>query len=86
MRSNFQIYLARNLSNKQFNSVQALSPYTECNNHPHNNHPIHPQLIMFNPRLPEPFFVTRLPKGGVTTPSLDFRYWASDSYDFGTRG
>ena len=25
-------------------------------------------LKRFNPRLPEPFFVTRLPKGVVTTP------------------
>ena len=24
--------------------------------------------------VPEPLFVTRLPKGVVTTPSLDFRY------------
>ena len=30
--------------------------------------------VVPNPRLPEPFFVTRLPKGVVTTPSLDFRY------------
>ena len=30
--------------------------------------------FLYNRRLPEPFFVTRLPKGVVTTPSLDFRY------------
>ena len=46
-----------------------------------------PVTLGFNPRLTEAFFVTRLPKGGVvTTPSLDFRCKASDSYDFGTRG
>ena len=27
-----------------------------------------------NPRLPEPFFVTRLPKGSGYHPLLDFRY------------
>ena len=32
------------------------------------------------------FFVTRLPKGVVTTPSIDFRCKTSDSYDFSTRG
>ena len=43
--------------------------------------------LSFNPRLPEAFFVTRLPKGEVVTiPSLDFRYKDSDSYDLGTRG
>ena len=43
---------------------------------------------LINPRLPEAFFVTRLRKGMWfnTTPSLDFRYKASDSYDLGTRG
>ena len=43
----------------------------------------------FNPRLPEAFFVTRLPKEGVVTThllySLDFCYKASNSYDLGTR-
>ena len=39
---------------------------------------------MFNPRLPEAFFVTCLPKGVVTP--LDYRYKVSDSYDLGTRG
>ena len=31
-----------------------------------------------NPRLPEPFFVTQLPKGGgvVTTPPCDFEIYA----------
>ena len=50
MRSNFQIYLAQNQSNNQFNSVQALSPLEihVRNNHPNYNHPIHPWLIMFN--------------------------------------
>ena len=52
MRSNFQIYFAQNQSNKQLNSVQALSPLEihSCmrNNHPNNDHPIHPWLIMFN--------------------------------------
>ena len=50
MRSKFQIYCAQNQSNKQFNSVQALSPLEihMHNNHPNNNHPIHPWLIMFN--------------------------------------
>ena len=43
---------------------------------------------LVNRRLPEPFFVTRLPKGEglVTTPSVDFRCKASDSYAFGTGG
>ena len=41
--------------------------------------------MIVNPRLPEPFFVTYR-RGVVTTPSLDFRYLASDSYDFDTRG
>ena len=46
-----------------------------------------PGLAILNPRLPEPFFVTRLPKGGVvTTPSQDFCYKTSDYYDFGTGG
>ena len=50
MRSNFQIYFAQNQSNKQLNSVQALSPLEihTRNNHPNNDHPIHPRLIMFN--------------------------------------
>ena len=43
-------------------------------------------FVIINPRLPEPFFVTRLLKGVVTTPSLDFCCKASDSYDFGTGG
>ena len=30
--------------------------------------------VTFNPRLPEPFFVTRLPNGGGYHPSLDFHY------------
>ena len=50
MRSNFQICLAQNQSNKQFSFVQALSPLEihMGNNHPNNNYPIHPWLIMFN--------------------------------------
>ena len=32
------------------------------------------------------FFVTSLPKRGGYNSSLNFRYKASDSYDFGTRG
>ena len=30
------------------------------------------QRVIFNPRLQEPFFVTRLPKGVVTTPTYIF--------------
>ena len=50
MRSNFQIYLAQNQSNKQFNSVQALSPLeiysaTTTRQQPP---PQHPWLIVFN--------------------------------------
>ena len=41
---------------------------------------------LLNPRLPEPFFVTRQPKWVVTTPSLDFYCKATGSYDFGTGG
>ena len=38
-----------------------------------------------NPSLPEPFFVTRQPKGR-TKPSVDFCCKESYSYDFGTGG
>ena len=50
MRSNFPIYFAQNQSNKQLYSVQALSPLEihTRNNHPNNDHPIHPWVIMFN--------------------------------------
>ena len=50
MRSNFQIYFAQNQSNKQLNYVQALSPLEiqTRHNHPNNDHPTHPWLIMFN--------------------------------------
>ena len=44
------------------------------------------QIGSINPNLPQPFFVTRLPKRVVTIPSLDFCCKASDSYDFGTGG
>ena len=43
-------------------------------------------FLYFSPRLSEPFFVTRLPKGVVTNHSLDFCCKAFDSYDFSTRG
>ena len=50
MRSNFQIHLAQNQSNKQLKSMQGLSPLEihVRNNHPNNNNSIHPWLIMFN--------------------------------------
>ena len=37
----------------------------------------------FNPRLTKPFFVTRLTRGVVTTPSLDFSNWTPYEVDFG---
>ena len=39
-----------------------------------------------NPRLPEPLFVTRLPKEVVTITSQDICCKAFDSYDFDTGG
>ena len=38
---------------------------------------------IFNPRLTKLFFVTRLTKGGVTTPSLDFPNRTPYEIDFG---
>ena len=51
----------------------------------HIMHTVHGvKMMIYNPLLPEPFFVTHLPKGGSYTPSLDFCCKASDSYDFST--
>ena len=41
-------------------------------------------VLLFNPRLTKPFFVTRLTKRGVvTTPSLDFPNRTPYDIDFG---
>ena len=40
----------------------------------------------FNPRLYHFFFVTRLTKGGVATPSLDFPNRTPYKIDFGIKG
>ena len=49
MRSNFQIYLAQNQSNKQFTSVQALSPLEihMRNSQPPQQQPPHPPLTNY---------------------------------------
>ena len=41
---------------------------------------------MFNPRLPKALLNTSTEGRGLPPLSLDFRYKASDSYDFGTKG
>ena len=47
MRSNFQIYFAQNQSNKQFNSVQALSPLEIHLQQPPQPQPPHPPLTNY---------------------------------------
>ena len=45
-----------------------------------------PNYSFSKTRLPNIFSETRLPKGVVNTPSLDFRYKSSGSCDFDAGG
>ena len=74
-------------------SSQHLEANTQLLHEDHEFHAVNDIEILgildwkgINSRLPEPIFVTRLPKRVVTNPSLEFSCRASDSYYFGIEG